>query len=956
MRRVGVRECGCLIFFALLLVQSADGISQEILPVQSKSADFAADDPRVKFFEDKVRPILVDQCQKCHGAAKQQSSLRLDSRSSAIQGGDNGPAIVPGDPDQSLLMTAVRRQGDFEMPPDRSLSEGQIKLLEQWIRDGAAWTPGVTTVVAAASPAGFAKARSEHWAFQPVRRVAAPAVRNTDWPFNLVDQFVLAKLEEQGLLPSPMADRPTLLRRLTFDLTGLPPTMAEIRDFVSDNSPDAYSRAVDRLLASPHYGERWARFWLDIARYSDTKGYVFFEDGGFPWAWTYRDYVIESLNSDLPFNQFVMEQLAADKLSLGDQRRSLRALGYLTLGGRFMNNPHDIIDDRIDVVSRGLMGLTISCARCHDHKFDPIPATDYYGLYGVFASSAEPIVPPLYQSPPDSDEYRKFAAELSAREGKLREFVVAKQGEVVNGSRTRVAEYMMAAYATRGQPRTDDFMLLADGGDVNPKMARRWQIYLEQAEQKHHPVLAVWLAAIQLKEEGFAAALAEKIAMLDNETNPALRINPLVLQRFKEQPAKKISEVADRYGIILNEVEKEWQEILQQSATRGELPPSQMPDPAKEELRLIFHGANSPTKVAVTAIGDLDLLPDRGSQGKLRELRTAIESFRAAGPVAPPRAMTLEDMPEPVEPRVFRRGNPNQLGEATTRHFPRIIAGDDAPAFRNGSGRLELAQNIVDRKNPLTARVFVNRIWLQHFGAGLVRTPSDFGMRSDSPSHPELLDYLATEFMDHGWSIKHLHRQILLSATYQQSSRDRSEALAVDPENRTLWRMNRRRLELESLRDAMLIASGRLDRTLGGASFNLLASPTVPRRTVYASIDRLALPSLFRTFDFPSPDTTSPQRDSTTVAPQALFMMNHPFTIETAQLVGQRRELLSADSFDLRVEQAFQSILGRSPTMDDKMRAITFFRGSSDQIVESPEVWTMFTHALLMTNEFVFID
>lgn len=911
---------------------------------------------REHFFEEQIRPILVDHCQKCHGPNKQQAGLRLDSLEGALKGGEHGPSLVTGDPEKSLLISAVRRTGDYEMPPDKPLSEAQIKALTKWVQDGAVWPIKGPVIITPTSPEGFARARREHWAFQLVKQPQTPAVKNAAWVVTPVDAHILAKLEAQGLAPSPAADKRTLLRRITFDLIGLPPTFAEVQAFELDTAPGAYARVVDRLLDSPQYGERWGRYWLDVARYSDTKGYVFFEDTNYPWAWTYRDYVIESFNQDLPYDQFLMEQLAADRMPQGDNHRSLRALGFLTVGGRFMSNHHDIIDDRIDVVTRGLQGLTVTCARCHDHKFDPIPTADYYSLYGVFRSTTEPVVPPLYDPPPDTEEYRKFDTELRARETKLREFMKTKQGEVVQGAKTRVAEYMLTAHATRDQPQTDDFMLLADGGDLNPKMLRRWQIYLEQSSKQQHRVLAVWNILRELPEADFAAQAAAAITKLAAETDPTRSINPLVLRAFQEKPPQKLSDVADRYSELLNGAEKEWQ-AFKQTATAGiQMPPASLPDRDQEELRQVFYAPNAPTTLPASSLDDLELLPDRAAQGVFRELGKAIETFRAEGPAAPPRAMVLQDADVPFEPRIFRRGSPNNQGDQVPRRWLQILGGDQRQPFQEVSGRLEVAKAIVSRDNPLTARVMVNRIWQHHFGTGLVRTPSDFGVRSESPSHPELLDELAWHFMTHGWLIKDIHRQIVLSNTYQQMSADRPECQAVDPENRWLWKMNRQRLDLESLRDALLAVSGKLDRKVGGPSVNILVTPTIPRRTIYASIDRLALPSFFRTFDYPTPDTTAPQRDQTTVAPQALFLMNHPFAVESAQQLSTRSEISSAPDFPTRVARIYELVLARPPSESERQFAEEFFRGADQKVQETPETWVLFAQALLMTNEFSFVD
>jgi len=915
-----------------------------------------ADEAQIQYFEKHIRPIFVDRCQKCHGSAKQEGGLRLDSREGALKGGDTGPGVTPGDLANSLIVSAVKRDGDFAMPPDKPLAPEEVDHISTWIQQGAIWPGKGPALTSATSPDAFAKARQSHWAFQPVRQPEFPSVKDATWSQNFVDRFILSKLEAKGLAPSAPADKRTLLKRVSIDLIGLPPTLAEIQDFESDTSPDAFRRVVERLLASPHYGERWGRHWLDVARYSDTKGYVFFEEGHFPWAWTYRDYVIEAFNSDLPFDRFIVEQLAADQLPLGDQRRPLRGLGFLTLGGRFMNNPHDIIDDRIDVVSRGLLGLTTSCARCHDHKFDPIPTADYYSLYGIFANSIEPIVPDLYDPPPATDEYRKFEADLKEREAKLLKFVLDKQGEVVNGTRNRIGEYLLAVHAMKGQPKTDDFMLIADSGDLNPKMLRRWQIYLEQLAKSHHRVFAAWHVCQNLPEADFAAQAQAAITKLIQESDPTKTLNPIVAQAIQAKPPQKLADLANIYGDLIKGIDHEWQALKQSTTATNQLVPNALSDADKEEIRQVIYGADAPTNVPVSAIGDLDLLPDRASQGTLRELRKAIETFRAAGPAAPPRAMTLVDVAMPVEPRIFKRGNPNQQGEPISRHFLQVLAGDSPPAYRTGSGRLELAQAIASRDNPLTARVFVNRVWLQHFGAGLVRTPSDFGLRSDAPSHPELLDALAHHFMERGWSVKNLHRQIVLSATYQQNSNDRPEGIAADPENRLLWKMNRRRLDLESLRDSYLTTGGRLNSEIGGASINMLATPAVPRRTVYASIDRLALPSLLRTFDFPSPDTTNPQRDNTTVAPQALFLMNHPFPLEMAQHVINRAEFKSAGDLPGRVARLYELILARAPSEEERQWANEFFQNPQKEIQETPEKWVLLAHSLLLTNEFAFIE
>jgi hypothetical protein len=886
---------------------------------------------QAEFFERSVRPLLAENCWKCHGSKKQMGGLRLDSRAAVLRGGDSGPSVRVGDPGQSLLIQVIHRSGELKMPPKKPLSPAAIADLETWVKMGAPWPAEV-------GPAEGA-AWQRHWAFQPVREPPLPAVKDGAWPRTSVDRFILSALEAKGMTPSTAADRRALLRRVSFDLIGLPPTPAEFAAFAADQSHDAYERVVERLLASPHYGERWGRHWLDVARYADTKGYVFFEDAPFAWAWTYRDWVLRAFNEGLPYDRFLLEQLAADQLPLGTDRRALAAMGFLTVGGRFMNNVQDILDDRIDVVCRGLLGLTVSCARCHDHKFDPIPTADYYSLYGVFASSVEPEVPPLFADPPKTPQYEKFQKELLVRERKLEEFVRAKYQEVTAGARTRVAEYLLAAHAVKDQPDIEDFMLLADGGDLNPAMIKRWKAYLARTRKAHHPLFAPWHELAALPAKDFAARAHEICTHLSG-------VNPILARALAEKSPSSMAEVAQRYSEVLGAADRLWQK-----ATSGKAPPPALSDPALEELRQVFYGPEAPPNIPPGLINALDLLPDRPAQAKYQELRKAVDQWRTTGPGAPPRAMTLVDAPRPYDPHVFVRGNPANLGPPVPRQFLDLLAGPGRRPFAHGSGRLDLANSIVDPKNPLAARVFVNRVWLHHFGQGLVRTPSDLGLRSEPPTHPELLDHLAATFVRGGWSVKDLHRRIVLSAAYRQRSDDRPECRATDQANRFLWRAERRRLDFEAQRDALLSVAGCLDPTVGGPSVNDLLSPAARRRTLYGYLDRLQVPGLYRAFDFPSPDSTNPQRDATTIPQQALFLMNHPFVVECTRRVAGRPEISGQKDFDRKVAAIYRLLYGRAPTAAEVSLAKDFLGGE----VESP-AWARYAQGLLMANEFAFVD
>ncbi|MGE3314408.1 MAG: PSD1 and planctomycete cytochrome C domain-containing protein [Planctomycetaceae bacterium] len=918
-------------------------------PAASRAGDTPAKPSAsdIEFFERSVRPVLAESCFKCHGTAKQESGLRLDSRASLLKGGDNGPAADLKRPLASLFIKAVRREDGLEMPPEHPLDQAKTSALIRWAELGFPWPEEKN------SSASNGNNLRSHWAFQPVRAIELPDVLNRSWPLTPIDRFILARLEKAGLSPSPFADRRTLARRVSFDLLGLPPSPEDISAFETDTSADAYEKMIDRFLASPHYGERWGRYWLDVARYADNKGYVFFEDGSFPWAYTYRDYVIESLNADLPYDRFIIEQIAADKLvkEPGTDRSSLRALGFLTVGGHFMNNVHDIIDDRIDVVTRGLMGFTVTCARCHDHKFDPIPQDDYYSLYGVFSASEEPILPPLFTGEPGTDEYRKFSAEMQSREKKLNDFASTTIDHIVRDARSRVAEYLLAAYAMRNQPNTEDFMLLADKGDLNPTIITRWRNYLEKAALRDDPVWTIWTAYAKLKDEEFATK-APEVAVKYSVVGGALEqtANRLVRRALSGDAPATMADVTRRYTELLQSIDRKWTDLQNAPRPEGVAAPTRLPDDAEEELRQVFYGPDGPPNIPrVIGWGFLTLLPDRPSQEEYKKLLKDVESWSMTGPGAPARAMVLVDSPITDPVRVFQRGNPNRLGKEVPRAFPTAL-GKREP-FREGSGRLELARAIVSPDNPLTARVLANRVWLHHFGAGLVATAGDFGLRGDSPSHPELLDFLANELIRNGWSLKSLHRQILLSAAYQQSSAERDDATRIDSENRLLSRMNRRRLDFEAMRDMLLSASGSLDTELGGTAVDLQSAPVVARRTVYGSVDRLNLPGLYTVFDFPSPLASSPSRDTTTIPPQSLFFMNSPFAIECGKRLAQRSDVITIAATDERLARVYSLLFGRAPSSKESELAHEFLGPDPKN-----ENWISFAQALLMTNELMFID
>jgi mono/diheme cytochrome c family protein len=900
------------------------------------------------FFETKVRPVFLDKCYNCHdgsGVKAVKGGFTLNTREGLLKGGESGkPAIVPGKPAESRLIQAVKWADEkFRMPPkqEHRLSAEQVADLEKWVQMGA---PDPRT--GGAATASAADRAKTHWAFQKPKEPSVPAVRNSGWAKSPIDAFVLARLEQKGLSPAPAADKRTLIRRATFDLTGLPPTPDEVAAFEADTSPDAFAKVVDRLLASPHYGERWGRFWLDVARYADTKGYVFEEERRFPFSYTYRDWVIRALNQDLPYDQFLTQQIAADKLPLGDDKAPLAAMGFLTIGRRFLNNQPDIIDDSIDVVTRGTMALTVQCARCHDHKFDPIPTDDYYSLYGVFASSQEPREQPVIGKAEHTEKYEAFEKELAKRRSAVDDFLKSQHAQLVPKLRTAdgIKTYLAAVYEFDHQPEKDrmDERRFGFARELSGFVLGRWRGFLSsKKEAGHDPIFAPWLAFAAIPPAEFPAKAKAVTESVVDKAAADKPIHPLVAEKFAGKPPASITEVAQRYGELLASFDKA----------------QPLPDKQQEALRQVLYGEQTPTNIAIT---DADKLLKRDTRNTLRDLQKKVEALQANNPDAPPRAMVLVDDSTPRNARVFLRGNPANPGKEVPRQFLSILSPEKREPFRDGSGRLELARAIASPDNPLTARVMVNRVWGWHFGGPLVRTPSDFGLRSDPPTHPELLDYLALRFVENQWSLKKLHRLIMLTATYQQGSDYNAVAQKADPENTLLWRMNRRRLEFEALRDSVLAVSGKLDRTLGGRPADITGDSANPRRTVYGFIDRQNLPGMFRAFDFASPDTHSPQRFTTTVPQQALFMMNSPFVVNTAKSLAARPEVTKEADPARRVETLYRILYGRAPGADELQAAADFLRG--EEAFTSPGTpaaltpWEKYAQVLLESNEFVFVD
>ena len=766
--------------------------------------------------------------------------------------------------------------------------------------------------------AAVATEASDHWAFQPVTRPSVPVVAGAAWPSAALDYFILAKLRENGMQPARRADRRTLIRRVTLDLTGLPPTPGEVKAFVADDAPGAYRRLVERVLASPRFGERWGRHWLDVARYADTKGYLAGNQARlFTHSYTYRDYVIDAFNADLPYDRFIIEQLAADKLELGDDKQPLAAMGFLTLGRRFLNNPHDIIDDRIDVVPRGMMGLTVSCARCHDHKYDPIPMADYYSLYGVFASSHEPGDKPLISDAMDPVERAAFGKERKRREDELANYQREQYARVREQVKQQTGDYIWAAHraAKVESAKVDE---LARKAKLDPEVTRRWMRHLAKRRESGDPVFTAWFALAKLDAEAFGEQA--KAALGDEALAKA---HPAVRAALSE--AESLESAAKSLGQLLYKAKA-----------------------GQPKLREVVYADASPAKLSDGDV--LRVMDVKGRQG-IRSRKRKFDELEGEHPGAPNRAMVLLDNASPHNPRIFRRGNPGMKGDAVPRRFIEALSRGERKPFAEGSGRLEMAEAIADPQNPLTAREMANRVWQRLFGSGLVVTPSDFGVRAEPPSHPKLLDFLAADFIENGWSVKALIRGIVTSSTYQQGETIYPQYAERDPGNLLLWQMNRKRLDFEAMRDSVLSVSGSLDLKQGGRSVHIANKPDARCRTVYGFIDRQNLPNLFRTFDFAGPDTTCPQRFTTTVPQQALYLLNSPFIEAQAKRLGIRSGVASDDDEE-RIRVIYRLAYQREPSAEELALAERFV----GEFVPSGAAWERLGQALLVSNEMMFVD
>ncbi|HEY0072726.1 MAG TPA: PSD1 and planctomycete cytochrome C domain-containing protein [Abditibacteriaceae bacterium] len=1077
------------------------------LPVNAAEAPNARD---LEHFESKVRPLLVDKCYSCHGTQKQRGGLRMDSREAMLKGGDSGTALVPGDPQKSLLVRAFHYEGELKMPPAGKLKAEEIAALSQWVQSGAPWptapAANATTPATKESTTEITPQQRAFWSFQPVQRPLVPKIKNKSWAKSPLDNFILAELEKRGLQPAPPADKRTLLRRATFDLTGLPPTPDELRAFLDDKAPDAYEKVIDRLLASQQYGERWGRHWLDVARYTDSldaRGIG--GEGDISEAWRYRDWVVQAFNRDLPYDQFIKQQIAGDIIAASEEQfdaSKVVATSLLTIGNWGNGDADkeklqtDIADDQVDIVTRGFMGLTVSCARCHDHKYDPISTKDYYALAGIFfsthilpkmaakGSGENPIRVPL-ASPAELEKRKTHEAKLGEAEAQLNKARDEAYSTYAREMLPQTARYLMALYDFQKRPAEKADLSLeqfATQNNLHPHALRQWRNYIGWGEYRlmstplrdvtgnpgvhgfrggedtpslvvntnnetkklgtfsvpalavnMHPgpkegVALVWRTpvdgtfhvkggvtdadsdggdgiawAIDLRRNGLGQEIAKDeipnggaqkfespaLAALELKQGDAIEllILPKATHYFDSTTVDFTIESADgkTWNLARDIVENlhengkgnphsdkfgnpaVWSFGDMAGTARGQKTEGDSPlarwqkalgtsreevQQAADEFQKSFAVIDKNSPFWISQAEHETVLP-QATRDDLTVRLTTLNELRKI--TFPPLqyANAAQEGGVPGTPyegfhdvRVHKRGSYAKLGEQVPRAFPAVLNYEKQNALATkGSGRLELAKWLASDKHPLTARVLVNRLWQHHFGEAIVRTPGNFGFLGERPTHPQLLDYLASEFTQGGWSLKKMHRALMLSATYQQASQALPKTQKADPDNRLFGRMMRRRLEAEAIRDNLLFVAGRLNLERGGPSIRDFKTP---RRTLYITTIRSDRAGYGPLFDAADSTAIIDKRTVSTVAPQALFLMNDPFVLEQAQAFAKRFE--TVPDLAKRINVAYETLFGRAPTKEEMEIGHKFLKDSDGK------AWEQYCQILLCSNEFVYVD
>jgi len=958
-----------------------------VLPFAAVPLSAAADSQGVEFFEKRVRPVLVERCYECHAEKKQKGGLRLDSAAAALKGGDSGPALVPGKPDESRIIKAISwSDPDFQMPPKNKLSDAEIAALTDWVKMGA---PDPRTHLQSQISNLKSETATNHWAYAPIKKTVVPQP-SSSWPRRDIDRFILAKLESKNAQPVSDADRATLIRRAYYDLIGLPPTPEQIDAFAADKSPDAFAHVVDQLLASPQFGERWGRHWLDVARYGESvtlRGLVFKE------AWRYRDYVIDAFNSDLPYDQFVREQIAGDLLpssNIAEKRRRIIATTFLALGNSNLEEQDkvqlrmDIVDEQLDTIGKAFLAQTIGCARCHDHKFDPIPTRDYYAMAGILrntktvtnANVSGWIEAPLPVEPEQERIFRQHEAEVAALQKEIKLAKDAAKALAGKSSEPKSArDFKSAVVAASELPGivVDSAQAKAIGEWKHSQFSKHYvgDGYLHDDLRGKGEKTLTFIPELKKAgryevrfayQHGTSRATNVPVTVFHADGETTIHVNeqeaPVLDGRFVSLGQFRFEGNGFGYALVANE------------GTSGHV--------TADAVQFL------PADLAAAEVTRLtqnqkDVPAEKKSAASLKSLEEKLKQLQESGPKRP-LVMAVREEEKIEDTFIHIRGSVHNVGAKVPRGFLQAATHGPAPAMpEHQSGRREFADWIASPSNPLTARVMVNRTWHWLFGTGLVRTTDNFGTMGETPSHPELLDYLAGQFVEDGWSVKKLVREIVLSRTYQLSSGEAGRGVLtaplsattplpgalgqralpseIDPENRLLWRANRRRLDAECIRDTMLLVSGQLNSERGGPSFKPTLSAdygfnfTEPRRSIYAPAFRNALPEIFEVFDFADPSMVTGARDASTVAPQALFLMNHPFVREQARFAADRLTTKKFSSSEARLVRAYRLALGRAPTPGETMVAKKIW--SSGEMLEA---WTDIFHALFASPDFRYVN
>ncbi|MEZ5394028.1 MAG: PSD1 and planctomycete cytochrome C domain-containing protein [Bryobacterales bacterium] len=997
----------------------------------------------VDLFETKVRPVLADNCYACHTQTK-LGGLRLDSRAAILEGGKSGPAIVPGKPGESLLIKVIRHEiEDMKMPMGGKLADDQIASLTTWVEQGAPWPEEPDAIITKAAD-GFqiTPAQRNFWSFQPLAKTQPPQLRDKRI-HNYIDNYVFAKLQAEGLEANPLADKRTLIRRASMDLTGLPPTPKEVKEFINDKSPDAYAKLVDRLLASPKYGERWGRHWLDVVRFGEddlhgiAKNRMGYEP--YPKAYLYRDWVVKAFNDDMPYDTFVKAQLAADLMGktewedkpkgkygeeekwgrlqvsgwdemTDEERRAVIPAGhivddslnkellpglgfqgagpwYYDLGDAWVMRA-DERNDRVDVVTRGFLGLTVACARCHDHKYDPISNKDYYALAGVFFNSPYHEYPLVEQAV--VDHWRAKNEIVKAQQKRIRDFLSDEAKQISRQLAYQTRDYMVAAWEVTGEPKKDVVGAAYDH-KLDVEILQRWIEFLAKPPN-NYPYLMEWQSLV--KQGGNLEAAETQAAMFQDKLLA-------IMDEYEENKERNDKIETKAWPLdgkppipMPNEFETSFQKYYIEVEPMERVRANLYMDVFLFDLDAQKKADGSPgRKPGLLSVKDwgLESRLTASAQAHLERMKADLKKLEKERGEQYPFVMGVKDSPTITELPLHKRGSPLDLGEPVERRFLQVLdPKDQNKLFTKGSGRLELAEAIV--KHPLAARVIVNRVWKWHFGTGLVNTPSNFGQVGERPSHPDLLEYLAQRFLDSGMSIKQLHRDIMLSYVYRESGDPNEAAMAKDPQDRLYWRFGRQRLDAEQIRDSLLFVSGLLkDEKVGGPSKDI-DNPEFHRRALYGKVSRFQLADYHATFDFPNPGISASQRFVTSVPLQRLFFMNSELVYDAAsKLVERASKPAEAEAKakeakgdkkgkkgakdetaekappvklteEQKIARAYELLFQRDPTTDEVQAGLAFLSDEKNQKADDDyrdkpvTAWNLYARALLSSNEFLFMN